>query len=119
LALGTIAGSVLFTTAWVVFGAVSPGYTVAGTWISPYSAISQPISGLGLGVTGPYMNSVFIVSGLLLLSGVIGVALTLPPGGRPVARIASVILLALSPIGLIIIGLFTLESRLCTSSAPC
>jgi hypothetical protein len=110
LALGTIAGSVLFTMAWVVFGAISPGYTVAGTWISPYSAISQPISGLGLGVTGTYMNSVFIVSGLLLLSGVIGVALTLPPGGRPVARIASVILLALSPIGLIIIGLFTLES---------
>jgi Protein of unknown function (DUF998) len=110
LALGAVAGPVFFTTAWIVLGAVSPGYAVFGTWISPYSPISQPISGLGLGVTGPYMNAAFMISGLLLLAGVIGVVLTLPPGVRPVARIASAILLALSPVGLIMISLFTLES---------
>lgn len=110
LPLGAVAGPVLFTAGWVLLGAISPGYTVAGTWISPYSAISQPISGLGLGETGPYMNSVFIISGVLLLAGVIGVFLALPPGGRRVTRTASSILLALSPVGLIIIGLFTLDS---------
>jgi hypothetical protein len=110
LALGAVAGPILFTTAWIALGSVSPGYSVAGTWISPYSAITQPISGLGLGVTAPYMNSAFMISGLLLLAGVIGVVLALPPGVRPVLRIASAILLALSPIGLIIIGLFTLET---------
>jgi hypothetical membrane protein len=110
LPLGAVAGPVLFTAGWVILGAVSPGYTVAGTWISPYSAMTQPISGLGLGVTGPYMNSVFIISGALLLAGVIGIVLELPPGGRRVTRIASSILLALSPVGLVIIGLFTLDS---------
>jgi hypothetical protein len=110
LALGAVAGPALFTAAWLTLGAISPGYTVAGTWISPYSPITQPISGLGLGDTGPYMNSVFIISGLLLLAGVIGVVLSLPPGGRPVGRIASLILLALSPVGLIIIGFFTLDA---------
>lgn len=110
LPLGAVAGPVLFTAGWVLLGAMSAGYTVAGTWISPYSAITQPISGLGLGETGPYMNSVFIICGVLLLAGVIGVVLALPPGGRRVTRIASSILLALSPVGLIIIGLFTLDN---------
>lgn len=112
LALGAIAGPVLFTLAWLILGALSPGYTVSGTWISPYSAISQPISGLGLGETARYMNTAFVISGLLLLAGVIGVARILPPDGRPVARIVSAILLGLAPVGLIIIGLFTLETPL-------
>ena len=109
-ALGAVAGPVLFTLAWLILGALSPGYTISGTWISPYSAISQPISGLGLGTTAPFMNAAFVISGLLLLAGIVGVARALPPGGRPVARAASAILLGLAPVGLIIIGLFTLET---------
>jgi hypothetical membrane protein len=111
-ALGAVAGPVLFTLAWLILGALSPGYTISGTWISPYSPISQPISGLGLGATARYMNAAFIISGLLLLAGVVGIARTLPPAGRRVARIASAILLGLAPVGLIIIGLFTLETPL-------
>jgi hypothetical protein len=110
LPLGAVAGPGLFTAAWLILGAISSGYTVAGTWISPYSPITQPISGLGLGETGPYMNSVFIISGLLLLAGVIGVVLSLPPDGRPVWRVASLIFLSLSPVGLITIGFFTLDA---------
>ena len=49
LALGAIVGPVLFTLAWVVLGFLSPGYTAWGIRIAPYSPISQPISGLGLG----------------------------------------------------------------------
>jgi hypothetical membrane protein len=109
LALGTIAGPVLFTLAWIILGAISPGYTVAGTWISPYSAVTQPISGLGLGETARYMNAAFVLSGLLLLAGVLGVARTMLSGGRRVTRLASATLLALTPVGLVIIGFFTLD----------
>jgi hypothetical protein len=76
----------LFTAAWLVLGFISPGYTVSGTRISPYSPITQPISGLGLGKTAPYMNAAFILTGLLLLAGVIGIVRSLPPVGRPLAR---------------------------------
>jgi hypothetical membrane protein len=109
LALGAVAGPLLFTVAWVILGFVSRGYTVSGTWISPYSPISQPISGLGLGRTGPYMNAVFIISGLLLLIGVIGIVRSLPSQGRPFARRAGGTLLALTPMGFVVIGLFTLD----------
>jgi hypothetical protein len=112
LALGAVAGPVLFTLAWLILGALSPGYTVSGTWISPYSAISQPISGLGLGETARYMNAAFVISGLLLLAGVVGVFRTLPPGGRTATRIVSAILLGLAPVGLVVIGFFTLETPL-------
>ena len=53
----------LFTLAWAVLGALSPGYRLFDLVIDPYSPIAQPISGLGLGVTGPYMNAAFIVGG--------------------------------------------------------
>src|SRR6266508_2188525 len=73
LALGAVAGPVLFTLAWFILGFLSPGYSLFGIQIAPYSPISQPISGLGLGPTGPFMNAAFVLSGLLLLAGVIGI----------------------------------------------
>lgn len=72
LALGAAVGPVLFTLSWFVLGFLSPGYTLWGTKIAPYSPLSQPVSGLGLGPTGPLMNTAFVVSGLLLLVGVTG-----------------------------------------------
>src|SRR6266567_4232476 len=73
LALGAIAGPVLFTLAWFVLGFLSPGFTIFGTRIAPYSPISAPISGLGLGPTGPYMNAAFVLGGMLLLVGTVTV----------------------------------------------
>ncbi|MDO3700271.1 DUF998 domain-containing protein [Micromonospora sp. C28SCA-DRY-2] len=112
LALGAVAGPVLFTLAWLVLGFVSPGYTVAGTHIAPYSLVSQPISGLGMGDTAPFMNTAFVLSGLLLLAGVIGVFQGTAGTGRPAARWVSTVLLALSPAGLVVVGLFDLDSPL-------
>lgn len=109
LPLGAIAGPALFTLAWLILGFLSPGYTVGGDWISPYSPVAQPISGLGMGDTGPYMNAAFILSGILLLAGVIGVFRTLPLAGRPLARWGCAAGLALSPLGLIVAGIFTLD----------
>ena len=112
LALGAVISPILFTLTWVVLGFVSPGYTLFGTRIAPYSPVSQPISGLGLGDTGPFMNAAFILGGLLLLAGVIGVFQTIGTVSRPASRRASVALLALSPLGMAMVGIFTLEDVL-------
>ena len=111
LALGTIAGPVLFTLAWFILGFLSPGYTAWGTRIAPYSPISQPISGLGLGPTAPFMNAAFVLSGLLILVGVIGIFQGVREMGG-LARWSCTLLLALSPLGMVVDGFFTLESIL-------
>src|SRR5260221_13200985 len=111
LGLGAVAGPVLFTLAWVVLGFLSPGYTAWGTWISPYSPISQGISGLGMGITAPFMNTAFVFSGLLILAGVVGIF----QGMREMGALARWIwpaLLAPSPLGMVVDGIFTLESFL-------
>jgi len=109
LALGAVLGPVLFTLAWLVLGIVSPGYTFFGHQFTEYSPISQPISGLGMGSTGPYMNAAFVVTGLILVAGVIGVFGVLPPD-RPVMRRWSAALLACTGIGQVICGIFDLEA---------
>jgi hypothetical membrane protein len=110
LALGAVAGPALFTLAWLVLGFLSPGYTLFGTLIAPYSPISQPISGLGLGPTGAFMNAAFVLSGLALLAGVAGIFQAVRPSGRRPAGRVSAALLALSPLGLVVAGSFTLEA---------
>lgn len=112
LALGAIAGPVLFELAWFVLGFVSPGYTLFDHRFTHYSPISQPISGLGMGSTAPLMNTAFIVSGLLLIAGMVGVFQTTKGKGRSAMRRASVALLALSGLGQIVDGIFNLEAVL-------
>jgi hypothetical membrane protein len=108
LAWGAIAGPVMFTLGWLVLGFISPGYTMWGVHVAPYSAISQPLSGLGMGPTGPLMNADFIVSGLLIVAGVVGVFATIRELS-PVARWTCTILLALPGVGGVIDGVFTFE----------
>jgi hypothetical protein len=108
LALGAVAGPLVLTTAWFVLGFVSPGYTLWGARIAPYSAISQPFSGLGLGPTAPLMNAAFVISGLLLIAGVFG-ALRQLDGMAVRDRWIATGLLALPGVGSVIDGLFTLE----------
>jgi hypothetical membrane protein len=112
LALGTIAGPVLFTLTWFILGFLSPGYTLFGTRIAPYSPISQPISGLGMGTTALFMNAAFVLNGLLLMAGVIGVFQTTKASGRPAARWTCAALLALAGLGSVVDGVFNLEAVL-------
>ena len=107
-AIGAVLSPIAFTLSWLVLGALSPGYDVFGTHIAPYSPITQPISGLGLGVTGPYMNAAFVLCGVVLLAGVAAATQTLLD--KPGARWLSGVLLGLSPIGMIVAGVFNLES---------
>jgi hypothetical membrane protein len=58
------------------------------------------------------MNAAFVLSGILLMAGVIGVFQTMTASGLPAARWACAALLALSPLGLVIAGIFTLEDPL-------
>ncbi len=109
LALGAIAGPLLFTGAWSVLSVLSPGYTLWGTVIAPYSAVSQPISGLGLGPTGPAMNTAFVICGVVLLVGVIGVFRSVGQLSATSRRLCTG-LLALTPVGMVVCGIFTLES---------
>lgn len=63
-----------------------------------------------MGETAPFMNTAFVLSGLLLLAGVIGVLRGIGATGRPVARWTSAVLLALTPAGLVVVGLFDLDA---------
>lgn len=109
LSWGAVLGPVIFTAAWLVLGFVSPGYTLWGTRVAPYSPISQPLSGLGLGPTGPFMNTAFVASGLLLVAGPIGIAHAIWPLDARSRRVAGA-LLALPGLGAVIDGFFTFES---------
>src|SRR6266436_3714252 len=109
LALGAVVGPILFTLAWVVLGFLSPGYTAWGTRIAPYSPISQGISGLGLGITAPFMNTAFVLCGLFLLAGVVGIFQTFREMGA-VARWSCTVLFALPALGMAMDGIFTLQS---------
>ncbi len=109
LALGAVIGPVLFTLAWLILGLVSPGFTMFGVVITPYSPVSAPISGLGLGVTAPFMNAAFVICGLMLLVGLFGISASLKEMGAA-ARWMCIVLLALMPLGSILDGLFTIES---------
>lgn len=73
LALGAIAGPVLFTFAWIVLGFVNTGYTLWGVHVAQYSPVQQQISALGVGNTAPFMNATFIITGVLLIAGTIGI----------------------------------------------
>ena len=92
-------------------GFLSTGYTLWGTHIAPYSPVSQPVSGLGLGPTAPFMNAAFVLSGILLLLVVAGIFQGISEM-NPRARLICAGLLALSPVGAIVCGIFTLESMM-------
>ncbi len=109
LALAAVAGPILFTLAWLVLGFLSPGYTAWGIQFAPYSPIVQPISGLGLGPTALFMNAAFVVGGLLLLIGVVASLQSIREIGAA-ARWICTALLALSPLGMMMDGIFTLQS---------
>ena len=111
LALGAVLGPLLFELAWIVLGVLQPPtMTPYGVLGGVSGAISNPISGLGVGPNAALFNAAFVVCGLVQLVGVVAV-LSLTGGPRwSRLRVASLVLLALSPIGLVMAGIFTLDS---------
>lgn len=99
LARVSLAGPAIFIVAWVVLGLLRPGY----------SAVTQPISGLGVGPGAPAMNAAFVAIGLLQIAGTIG-SFLLVREISAVARWSGILLLGASGGGAVLCGLFTWES---------
>jgi hypothetical protein len=109
LSLGAAAGPALFTFAWLVLGQLSRGYAFPTLYIARHSGILLPISALGVGPMGLFMNTAFVLCGLLLL---VGLAATFRRIRQTsvVAGWSCTVLLALSPLGLVVCGFFTMDS---------
>lgn len=90
-------------------GIHQPGYTMWDIRVEQYSAIAQPISGLGLGTTGPYMNAAFVAYGVLVIIGATGIFRGITQM-QSAGRWTCSALLALHGLGAVIDGIFTLES---------
>jgi len=109
LVSGLFLGPLVLTLAWLILGFFSTGYSLWDTRVDSYSVIAQPISGLGLGDTAVYMNTAFIVSGILMVLGSIGFSRVLT-GKAAAYKTRTAVLLSLVGIGAAMCGIFTLES---------
>jgi hypothetical protein len=110
--MGASIGPVLFTLAWIILGVLQPAtQTDYGVLGGLSGAISNPISGLGVGPNALLFNAVgFVLSGLTTLVGVVAVFQTTQASGRAALRAVCTMLLALSPLGMALAGVFTLKS---------
>lgn len=100
LALGAVVGPVLFDFAWIIIGSLRPGY----------SFVSRPVSALAIGTNGDFMRLAFLLYGLLVTSGVIAGFKRIICEMGIMARLASAVLLSISPLGVLWDGIFTMEA---------
>ena len=107
--LGAVAGPVLFCLTWLILGFVSDGYTLFDHTFTDYAIVSQPVSGLGMGDTAPYMNAAFVLGGVLTIVGVVAVVAVAGRGLSPASRRTVVALLSCTGAGQVVCGVFDLE----------
>jgi hypothetical membrane protein len=113
LALGAVAGPVLFTLAWITLGLLQPAtLTPFGVIGGLSGTISNPISGLGVGPNAAAFNAAFVVCGLLQLVGTVGAMESIASSGRRPRRTLCEVLLPISPLALALVGFFTLANAL-------
>ena len=99
---------VLFTATWAVLGNLNDGYVLFDTVVTTYSAVSQPISGLGLGSTAAAMNTAFIAYGAIAMVSATGVG-RLVRSVEPRAAGTVRLTFTLHGVGSVLVGVFTLE----------
>jgi hypothetical protein len=113
LALGAVAGPLLFTLAWIGLGVFQPAMqTSFGVIGGLAGAISNPISGLGVGPLATQFNVAFVVCGLLQTIGCVAAVQVLAAERRSFPRQLCAALLAVPPVCLSLAGIFTLASAL-------
>ncbi len=98
LMLGAVVGPVLFTLAAFALAPLHPGYSI----------VSQPMSALAIGPNGEFMRAAFLLYGFLVTIGVIAVFQSLKHELGAAARLVCTVLLALSPLGILWAGIFTM-----------
>lgn len=104
-----VAGAVAFTATWITLSFVSDGYTMWDITVTSYSSIAQPISGLGLGSTAPYMNTAFTGCGILVAFGTWAAVRTWPnPDTKAHTWVRRTV--PFSGVGMAVCGTFDLES---------
>src|SRR5258708_4778361 len=108
IALGAVAGPILFSLRWVAPGFISPRHTMWGLSIPPPFPPNQPLWGAGAGPAWSFINPPLIPSGLLMVCGAVGIFRSIGGLGRA-ARWIGTGLLALPGLGAVIDGVFTLE----------
>ena len=99
LMLAAVAGPILFIAASFALAPLHPGYSI----------VKQQVSALAIGPNGEFMRTAFLLYGVLTTAGVIAVFRSLEDQLGPVSRWLCTALLALSPIGILWAGLFTMD----------
>lgn len=102
-------GAIAFTATWVTLSFISDGYTMWDITVESYSSIAQPISGLGLGPTAPYMNTAFIACGILISLGTLSAVRSWPKQETKALKWVRRTV-PFSGIGMAMCGIFDLES---------
>ena len=99
LALGAVAGPILFIVASFALAPTQPGYSV----------VTRPVSALAIGPHGEYMRAAFLIDGLLVTAGVIAIFSRLGTQFGAVSRWIAPGLLLISPLGVLWAGIFTMD----------
>ena len=102
-------GAVAFTASWIVLSQVSDGYQMWDISVRPYSSVAQPISGLGLGSTAPWMNTAFVACGSLISVGTWSAMRSWPKKRSTLLRWARPMVIG-TGLGMALCGIFDLEA---------
>ena len=105
-----IIGPILLTFAWIIFGLiVPPVHSIYGIAGGISGTITAPISGIGVGPYALLYNAAVTLSGILMFIGVLGIFLFPNNNNRSLIHWITAILFLMSPIGIILVGIFSLE----------
>jgi hypothetical protein len=99
LALGAIVGPILFDVAAISAGLMRPGY----------SLVARPVSALAVGPDGVYVRGAFELYGALVTVGILAALGETRRELQPLARWVCMVLLAISPLGVLVAGIFTMD----------
>ena len=99
LALGAVVGPVLLTLGAFALAPLHAGYSI----------VSDQASALAIGPNGAFMRAAFLLYGVLVTVGVVAVFHGLRHELGTVARWTCTVLLALSPLGILWAGIYTMD----------
>ncbi|WP_225724620.1 MULTISPECIES: DUF998 domain-containing protein [unclassified Nocardia] len=100
LALGAIVGPIGFIITFVLLGALRPDY----------SPMKQQISVLATGRDGIWLDIAFVLCGALMIVGVQGIRISLLRNASAARQVAVAVLLCLPAVGMVLCGLFPIDS---------
>lgn len=119
LALAAPAGALIMALGWITLGLLRPAERtewgvaggIRGALTSPISGLGVPPNGVPLGVAQyTAFDVVFVLTGVLLAAGVVGIFRVLGSTGAPQGGRMPAVLLTLTGLGAVLCGIFTLDA---------